>query len=198
MRWAERKLPTVIALWPEGLARLAEHSAWIHRACRNGWQVLVMDTAAEGSLLPGSLGSSSLYIGWGTLYKLNAYLIQLDDSLCALRVRDVLAACEMARHWKDAERVCLYAQGEMGRYTELAALLRGIPCHTDALCPPYEEIVTEKYHDQTHTHAWIFPGILRHTDTKTVRERLSLRGLYIGDMAETPVYTHENEGGITV
>ena len=139
MRQDDRKLPTVIALWPEGIARLAEHSAWIHQACRNGWQVLVMDTAAEGSLLPGPLGSSSLYIGWGTLYKLSAYLIQLGDSLCALRVRDVLAALEMVRKWPEAERVCLYAQGEMSRYAELAALVRGITCHTDALCPPYEE-----------------------------------------------------------
>ncbi len=198
MRQDDRKLPTVIALWPEGIARLAEHSAWIHQACRNGWQVLVMDTAAEGSLLPGPLGSSSLYIGWGTLYKLSAYLIQLGDSLCALRVRDVLAAWEMVRKWPEAERVCLYAQGEMSRYAELAALVRGITCHTDALCPPYEEIVTEKYHDQTHTHAWIFPGVLRHTDTKAMRDRLSLRGLNIGDMAETSAFTQAHEGGKTV
>ena len=198
MRQDDRKLPTVIALWPEGIARLAEHSAWIHQACRNGWQVLVMDTAAEGSLLPGPLGSSSLYIGWGTLYKLSAYLIQLGDSLCALRVRDVLAAWEMVRKWPEAERVCLYAQGEMSRYAELAALVRGITCHTDALCPPYEEIVTEKYHDQTHTHAWIFPGVLRHTDTKAMRDRLSLRGLNIGDMAETSAFTQAHEGGKTI
>ena len=198
MRQGDRKLPTVIALWPEGLARLAEHSNWIHRACQNGWQVLVMDAAAEGSLLPGSLGSSSLYIGWGTMYKLSAYLIQLGDSLCALRVRDVLAAWEMARRWPETEKVCLYAQGEMSRYAELASLLGGIPCHTDGTYQPYEAIVTEKYHDQTHTHAWIIPGILRHTDTKTVRERLLLRGLNMGDMAETPACAPAYEGGKTV
>ncbi|MBR4332891.1 MAG: prolyl oligopeptidase family serine peptidase [Clostridia bacterium] len=198
MRQGDKKLPTVIALWPEGLARLAEHSAWIYGACQKGWQVLVMDAAAEGSLLPGPLGSSSLYIGWGTMYKLSAYLIQLGDSLCALRVRDVLAAWEMARRWPEAENVCLYARGEMSRYAELASLLRGIPCHTDGACQPYEEIVSEKYHDQTHTPAWIFPGILRHTDTRAVRERLSLRGLNMGDMAETPAFPRAYEGGKTV
>ena len=65
-------------------------------------------------------------------------------------------------------------------------------------CQPYEEIVSEKYHDQTHTHAWVFPGILRHTDTRAVRERLSQRGLRMGDMAETPAFTPDNEGGKTV
>ncbi len=200
MRQDDRKLPTVIALWPGGLARLAEHSDWIHRACQNGWQVLAMDTAAEGSLLPGPLGSSSLYIGWGTMYKLGAYLIQLGDSLCALRTRDVLAALEMAWRWKDtdAERVCLRAWGEMSRYAEFVSLLRGVPCRTDPLCQPYEDIVREKYHDQTHTHAWVFPGILRHTDTRALRERLSRRGLIIRDMAEAPAPAHEKEGGKTV
>ena len=197
MRLADEKLPTVIALWPQGLARLAEHSAWIHRACRMGWQVLVMDAAGEGSLLPGPLGSSSMYIGWGTMYKLSAYLIQLGDSLCALRVRDVIAAWEMARRWPEAEggNVCLFALGEMSRCAEIAALLRGIPCRTDPLCQPYEEIVREKYHDQTHTHDWIFPGILAHTDTKDIRERLARRGLLMPDMAETPAGT--DKGGET-
>ena len=104
----------------------------------------------------------------------------------------------MARRWQETERVCLYAQGEMSRYAEFASLLRDIPCHTDAQCQPYEEIVSEKYHDQTHTPAWIFPGILRHTDTKTVRERLSLRGLKTDDMAETPAFTQAHEGGKTI
>ena len=197
MRLADRKLPTVIALWPQGLARLAEHSAWIHRACRMGWQVLVMDLAGEGSLLPGPLGSASMYIGWGTMYKISAYLIQLGDSLCALRVRDVIAAWEMARRWPETEgeSVCLFAQGEMSRCAEIAALLKGIPCRTDPLCQPYEEIVREKYHDQTHTHDWIFPGILAHTDTEDIRKRLALRGLVLPDMAETPACN--DKGGET-
>ena len=50
MRRGDVPLPTVIALWPEGVAWLCEHSGWIHRAVRNGWQVLVMDVAASGAL----------------------------------------------------------------------------------------------------------------------------------------------------
>ena len=103
MRRGDGPLPTVLALWPGGLSRVADHSPWIHRATAQGWQVLVMDTAAEGALLPRELGTSGMYIGWGTLYKLNAYLMQLGDSLCALRTRDVLAAVEMLHAWPEAD-----------------------------------------------------------------------------------------------
>ena len=199
MRLGDRELPTAVALWPEGLARLAERSDWIHRACRQGWQVMVTDLSAEGSLLPAPLGSS-MYIGWGTMYKISAYLMQLGDSLCALRVRDALAACETARRLPgtDPDRVCLYAERDAARYAEFASLLKGIPCHTDSLCQSYEEIAGEKYHDQTHTYAWMFPGVLRHTDTAAVRDQLSRRGLRMGDMAETPAFAPESKGGKTV
>ncbi len=123
----------------------------------------------------------------------------MGDSLCALRTRDVLAALEMVRRRPetDGERVCLYARGEMCRCAELASLLCGVPCHTDSACRPYEEIVGEKYHDQTHTHAWIFPGILKYTDTRAVRDRLVQRGLMMRDMAEISAFTNANKGGET-
>lgn len=201
IRAGEGRLPTVIALWPEGLAHLAEHSAWIHRACDQGWQVLVTDVASEGSLLPAPLGSCPMYIGWGTMYKLSAYLIQLGDSLCALRTRDLLATAEMVRQWPETEesRICFFALGEISRCAEFASLLRGIPCRMDPLCLPYEEIAREKYHDQTHTHAWILPGILAHTDSASIRACLTRRGLVAEDMAFTPAETFrhgsENKGG---
>ena len=185
MRQNEPQMPTVIALWPEGLARLAEHSAWIHSVCRRGWQVFAMDTAGEGSLLPGPLGSGPMYIGWGTMYKLSAYLIQLGDSLCAVRTRDIISACRLMRNWPetDAGRLCLFARGEGSRCAEFAALMLDIPVCADPTVQPYEDIVADKYHDQTHTHAWVFPGILARTDTQSIRKRLRQRGLAIRDPA---------------
>ncbi len=183
MRADSEKLPTVIALWPGGLSRLAEHSNRIWRMVRAGRQVLVMDVSADGSLLPAALGSSGMYIGWGTMYKLSAYLIQLGDSLCAMRTRDVIAACHMADNWPEADGVSLYAQGDMGRYVLLAALLCGVPVCTDGEFQRYEEIVLEKYHDQTNTHSWILPGALRLGDMDAISECLSKRGLLLRDPA---------------
>ena len=186
MRRGDGPLPTVLALWPGGLSRLADHSPWIHRATAQGWQVLVMDTAAEGALLPRELGTSGMYIGWGTLYKLNAYLMQLGDSLCALRTRDVLAAVEMLRAWLEADpdRLRLYAQGDHSRYAHISSLLSGVPVYADGLCQPWEAIVQDPYHDQTHTWAWLLPGILSCTDTQTLLGDLAARGLSAPDPAQ--------------
>ena len=178
-------LPTAIALWPGGLSRLAEHSPWIHRAVRAGWQVFAMDVTADGSLLPAELGASGMYIGWGTMYTLNAYLLQLGDSLCALRTRDVLAAVDLIRAWPEAEteRICLYARGDMTRCAEAAALINNVPVCFDPLVQPYEDIVRDKYHDQTHTFAWALPGLLRFCDTASLRDDLARRRLAAADMA---------------
>lgn len=184
-RQGDRPLPTVIALWPEGCARLTEHSAWLHRCLRKGWQVLVMDVAASGALLPARLGSTDMYAGWSTLYNLNAYLIQLDDSLFALRTRQVIAAVRMLRAFPeaDASHLLLYAEKEFSRYAALAAFLTDTPIHADDDCQPYEEIVRERYHDQTWTHAWVFPGVLRLFDAPELHSFLMQRGLLQPDPA---------------
>ena len=185
MRQGGKPLPTVIALWPEGLSRLAEHAPWLHCAVRRGWQVLVMDVTASGTLLPAPLGRSPMYIGWSTLYKLNAYLLQLDDSLLGLRVRQAAAAAHMLRQWPEAgvSRLCYWGQGNFSRYAALAGLLTGTPVCADKAYQRYEQIVLERYHDQTHTHEWAFPGVLNHFDMPDIYARLKGAGLWTGDPA---------------
>lgn len=187
MRLGDGPMPTVIALWPEGLSRMEEHAHWIHRAVRQGWQVLVMDMTASGSLLPASLGST-MYIGWGTMYKLNAYLMQLGDSLFALRVRQAIAATRMLARWPEADmaRLCYYATGECSRLASLASLITGLPGHTDEAYQSYEEIVSERYHDQTHTYEWVFPGALNCFDAADVKSFRQIRGLLAPNPADHP------------
>ncbi|MGN1019892.1 MAG: alpha/beta hydrolase family protein [Aristaeellaceae bacterium] len=189
MRRGDGPLPTAIALWPEGTARLCEHSLWLHRAIRSGWQVLVMDVAASGALLPSRVGSTSMYVGWSTMYILNAYLMQLGDSLFATRTRQAVAAVRMLKDLPetDARRVCLRGEGEFSRYAELAGLVTGTAVSTDGMVQPYGEIVRERYHDQTHTHAWMLPGALRHFDTPDIRALLDKLGLSAADPAGAPL-----------
>ncbi len=179
MRHTNEALPTVIALWPQGILRIAEHSHWIHQQLREGRQVLVMDVAASGTLLPAKLSGSDYYISWSTMYKLNAYLIQLGDSLCALRTRQVMAAIAMLKGWKGAEcgEITLMGMGEFSRYALLASLLTSTPVTADDQYQPYGEIVRERWHDQTNTHEWIIPGILEYTDMPEIVRYLSDHGL---------------------
>lgn len=176
-RHGDHPLKTVIALWPEGAARLTEHSAWIHRCMRNGFQVLVMDVAASGALVPARLGSTAMYAGWSTMYNLDAYLMQLEDSLFAMRTRQIVAALRMASGWPEAAECQLYAEKEFSRYADLAALITGTPVYSDEDFQPYEEIVLEDFHDQTWSHAWVLPGALKVFDTPEIKEMLRRQGL---------------------
>ncbi len=183
MRRAEDTLPTVIALWPEGTRRMTEHCHFLHRMLQKGYQMLVMDVAGAGALLPEKLSQSNYYIGWGTMYKLNGYLIQLGDSLCALRTRQVMAAIRLLKGWQGArtEEVTLYARGEYSRYGLMASLLTGVKVAADEAFQSYEDIVRENWHDQTNTHEWILPGILQYTDMPLIRAYLEQSGLLLPD-----------------
>lgn len=183
MRQGDKPLPTVIGLWPEGVARLCEHSAWVHRCMQKGCQVMVMDVAASGALLPNRLGNNDMYIGWSTLYNLNAYLMQLDDSIFSLRTRQIVAALRMLHDWPeaDAAHITLYAEKEFSRYADLAALLTDTPVCSDCDFQTYEEIVSERYHDQTYSHAWILPGALRYFDAPDIKSLLKQQELQVAN-----------------
>ncbi len=180
-RQGDKPLPTVIALWPEGCARLAEHSAWIHRVMRKGMQVLVMDVAASGAQLPARLGNTCMYVGWSTMYNLNAYLMQLGDSLFAVRARQAVGAVSMLKAWAEADSLSFYAEGEFSRYADAAALLTGVPVCSDENYETYAQIVEEPFHDQTRTHEWVLPGVLKHFDMPLLRTRLNELGLLATD-----------------
>ncbi len=179
MRHANETLPTVIALWPQGVLRIAEHSHWIHTQLRQGRQVLVMDLCGSGALLPAKLSGSDYYSSWSTMYKLNAYLIQLGDSLAALRTRQVMAAIAMLKGWAGAAcgDITLMGMGECSRYALLASLMTATPVTTDGQYQPWAEIVRERWHDQTNTHEWIIPGVLEHTDMPEIVQYLTDHGL---------------------
>lgn len=180
-RQGDKPLKTVIGLWPEGAARLTEHSAWIHRCVQQGYQVLVMDVAGSGALRPARLGNTDMYAGWSTMYNLDAYLMQLDDSLFALRTRQIVAALRMLTAWPEADGAILHAEKEFSRYADLAALLTSTPVASDEDFQPWGEIVSEKYHDQTWSHAWVLPGALKCFDSPEIKSLLRQKGLCHAD-----------------
>ena len=177
MRLPDGPLPTTVMLWPGGTLRIAEHSYLIHKTVLSDRQVLILDLPGEGALLPSKLGGSDLYVSWSTMYKLNAYLIQLGDSLCALRTRGVIAAIEALRDscFVSDRELALCGEGDMDKCAAFAALLSDAKLIRTGQGESYGEIVRSEYHDQTHTHAWALPGILTVLDTDELAEELKGR-----------------------
>ncbi len=180
MRAGDKPLPTIVAAWKNGLARITEHSNYIHKTVSGGRQLFITDTVASGTLMPNAVARSNMHIGWGTMYKLNAYLIQLGSSLCMLRVSDLCEAVSMVARMECVDGAGIYAEGEFSRYAYMAALLTGAPVKADGNFQSYTEIVSEKYHDQTHTPDWAVAGVLRVFDIGDIKRILGDDGLLLG------------------
>jgi len=181
MRHGDNPLPTVIAVWPQGIHRIEAHANWIHRTCAKGKQVFVIDLPASGSLLPHLLSNSNMNIGWCTQYTLQAYLLELGDSLMGIRLFHTMQALQVLKELPvpQHEEVSFYGEDEFARYVKIAALLTGTPVSMGGGYQTYTEIVTDKYHDQTHTVDWILPGILQVADMDDIDTYLREDGLLI-------------------
>lgn len=180
MRYGNKPLPTVIALWPEGVRAIDGHSVWIHRQCTQGKQVLVADLAASGSLTPNKVGAP-LHRGWSTMYIFNNSMIRLGDSLAAIRSYQAIRAAEVVKDLpqEDPGILSYYGEGEFARYAKIAALLTGVPVETSGLYESWGAVVSEKYHDQTHTEDWGLPGILNYLDMEDIDRLLREQGQLI-------------------
>lgn len=165
-RFGNQPLPLVIALWPEGMQSLKQHSVWIHRQCAAGNEVLVADLAASGALSANPIAGRSLDTGWSTKYVFNGALICLGDSIAAMRAYQATripdAVLELPR--SAPTKISYYGEGEFARYAKIAALLGGMAVETDDNYQSWGEIVTDKYADLTHYMDWLLPGAAAHAD----------------------------------
>ena len=181
MRRGDQPLPTVIALWPKGTQAIELHSNWIHRQCAAGRQVLIIDTAAVASCEPHKLSNSNMYIGWSTLFTIQSYLIELGDSIAALRIFQAMQALKVVPDlpMEQDPRFTFYGEDDFAFYAKVAGWLTGTPVETSGCYQTFAEIVTEKYHDQTHTMDWVLPGVLQYLDMEDIDSYLREDGLMI-------------------
>lgn len=172
-------LPTVIALWEDGTQAIERHSLWIHRQCASGRQVLIVDLAGVGTCAPNTVSNQFMDIGWSTNYILNSNLMDLGDCYAALRTYHAIAALSVVPDLPlpYENSFIFYGECEFARYAKFAALLTDTSVIDEQNYQTYTEIVTEKYHDQTHTSDWIFPGILEVTDMDEIDEYLKDKNL---------------------
>ena len=181
MRHGEKPLPTLIALWEDGTAAIARHSNFIHRKVAEGYQILITDLAGVGSCEPNTVSNTFMHIGWSTSYILNSNLMDIGDSIAALRTSNAISALNVIADIPAPyiDDYTFYGEGEFARYAKIAALITSTKVIDNRDYQTYTEIVTDKYHDQTHTHDWIWPGILTVTDMDEIDGYLKNKNLLI-------------------
>ncbi len=162
------KLPVIIALWDGGTNCIQNHIGWIRNSCNKGGAVMVLDVTGTGSISPNPLGARVNEEPRGTIHKFNDDLLWLDDSIAALRIFDIIRACDMIEQWPGLDRnaISCYASGYMGIYGRLAAIIepRIKSVFIKDGIRSFAEIVENRYYDQYNVRSIIIPGILKYLD----------------------------------
>lgn len=166
---ADETLPVTIALWDGGTNSLQSHGDWIRRTCQSGRAVLILDVSGTGVLQPHALHSAyhpeEFY---GVIHKLSDDLAWLDDSLCALRVYDVLRTLEVIGEWRGLrdDDLHLYADGRAGIYGRLAAALEPKIRRVEIAggLRAFADLLSERHYESRGVKSILLRGMLRHFD----------------------------------
>jgi cephalosporin-C deacetylase-like acetyl esterase len=161
--------PLTVAVWDGGCSDVASHAEAIRSACAAGRAVMVLDVSGMGALKPFPLNDAYPSEGfYGVIHKLSDDLMWLGDSLCALRVYDVLRALDLAViiPGLDARRIDVLAAGKCGIYGRLAAALDDRIASVDLAGVPTScaAWVGERLYDSDTVKALLLPGMLRWFD----------------------------------
>ncbi len=173
-QFSGRPLPVTLALWDQGTKNLKLHESWIRQTCRAGRAVMVLDVTAVGGIRPNSINFAPPEDRDGTNRKMNDDLIWLGDSLAAMRVWDVLRACDVIKIWPGLDKtdIQFYAHGLQGIYAQLAAGLdprvRKIEV-TDGI-GSIAGWVARRHYDMAGAFDLVIPGILNHLDLADLKE----------------------------
>ncbi|MFZ4777069.1 MAG: hypothetical protein ACOYM3_16995 [Terrimicrobiaceae bacterium] len=167
------KLPVTIAVWKQGTKNLQTHIKWIGKTCEQGRAVLVLNVSGTGNSEPNPIGGRGVHDVFGTMHKLSDDLLWLGDSLCALRIFDVLRALEVVDVWPqlDASDVSVYAHGPQGLYAELAASLNPRLAKIEVVdgLNDFAFWVEARHYDTPGIRSLILPGILQYADLADFR-----------------------------
>ncbi|MDO8684820.1 MAG: hypothetical protein Q7N50_15260, partial [Armatimonadota bacterium] len=122
-----------------------------------------------GSLLPYPLNGRQKPLDYyGAVFKLTDDLLWLNDSLCAMRVYDVLRALDVTAllHGTKNDDIKFYAHGRQGVYAQFAAALdervKGIEVANGM--ESYTNWVGARIYDSHDVVSVILPGMLRYFD----------------------------------
>jgi dienelactone hydrolase len=163
-RFAARKLPVTIALWPGGTSRMQPHEQWIRETCASGRAVMVLDVTGVGALLPHAINARPIDASLGTLHKLTMDLLWLSDSLAAMRIHDVLRALDMAEQLRGSvpDDIRIYAHGTYSLYAEIAAFLdeRDVRLQVVEGFGRVGDWVCSRHYDNRDLAGLILPGML--------------------------------------
>lgn len=178
LRFGRNQKETVIALWRDGLRSIVNHENWIRQTLAQGKQVFIIDVTGVGCNTPNMVEEQPLHNGWSTYYRLATYLIELGDSLPAMRLFDILRAADVVEEYHGENcAVTFYGEEEFARYAKMAAFLLRKKAWTAGIENTYSSIVEQDYYSNAYFEDMLLPGVLQYFDMDELTEWLRKDGL---------------------
>ena len=105
----------------------------------------------------------------------------MGDSIAGLRIYQLMQALRVVPDlpMEQDPHFSFYGEDDFAFYAKAAGWLTGTPVEEGGSYQTFAEIVTEKYHDQTHTMDWELPGVLQYLDMEDINGYLREDGLMI-------------------
>ncbi len=166
--------PLTIALFAGGTPDAPRRENWIRQRCQGGEQLLALDVRGWGALMPRKVGAQDRDLYYGTHFKLLCEAIFLGDSLCAMRVFDLLRAIEFGQQELTPATITLYADaGPTAIYATLAALLdESVGLELPGGIPDVDSLVEDRFYRYQDGVHGVLPGLLARCTTNNLAEGL--------------------------
>jgi len=149
--------PITICLWEGGTDAICEHETQIWQICATHQAVLIVDLTTMGKNASNEL--LSLNGAFKAVDKVSKTLIQLGDSLGALKTFDLMQSIRVCREMLAAGQISIYAEGEYAIFARMAELLDGTIQVTTENEVTVEQIITDKMYPFQRTSKLLMPGL---------------------------------------
>ncbi len=155
-----KKLPIKLCLFDNGTDDIKKNEALIKQYCDKGFNVIIPDFSGMGKCEPYDLNTERERRGWyGSIEKMSKDLIFLGDSLCALRLYDLLRMVKLIREELKVDDISFYASNMASIYGRILEFL------DEEISGEFEneisvhDIVTRKLYDSHNISGFIMPEL---------------------------------------
>jgi hypothetical protein len=174
----------VVALWDQGTRAIERHLGLIRDWVDSGRVVLIFDPPGIGALEPYPVNGLPVDAVEGTLFHFSIHLLELGDSLCALRIDALRLLLENLGAWVGWTsihgRPILYTEGKASILGECAAFIGAL--HLEYVevdpFPSSRSLIRSELYDGSglvefilpeHFLRFDYPDLRRWNDGKTIR-----------------------------
>lgn len=155
-----KKLPVKLCLFDNGTYDIKKNEGVIRKYCDEGFNVIIPDFSGMGKCEPYDLNTERERRGWyGSIEKMSKDLIFLGDSLCALRLFDLLRTVKLIREELKIDDISFFASNMASIYGRILEFLDGEISGEFEKEISVHDIVTTKLYDSYNISGFIMPEL---------------------------------------